>query len=172
MPKVPFRAVALFAASVVIVAGCFLTEPSAQTTVKDLELAFPTVNQLAVTDYYDYGDGCVFFEYRRGSFSSLPDSGWCDNAFSSDPPVAFDPQALDDLSALKAEFRRDGLALTDIRAGFHTHGSLDPGSSFSTDTLCMDYVWHPGWTKLPETDPGNSMSMAVNADWYETNICP
>ena len=127
-------------------------------------------------------EDCVYFEYARGSFTSKPEDEWCrvfdlldERRPGGGPegpvPVAFDDQARADMHAVLAAFDGVGTPLDYMNVVMDADGSIGPDSGFSFDR-CVAYWYDPGWRRLPEDIPGESVSEGIDLNWYRTDHCP
>ena len=154
--------------------GC-LRPTKAGLSVSALSALFPVMDQLDVHSYMadPHDPDCVYFEYRRGSFTSNPSNEFCRTFEGPDDPapVAFDPRATNDMASLIGEFERVGVPIEYLYISQDVAGAVGSGSLFAADR-CVAYVYEPGWSSLPEDIPGESVSTAISADWHKTDNCP
>ena len=160
-----------------VVAACSLTPTvKARVSVANIESVFPVIEADRAQSYLrdaSTGQGdCIFFEYRRGSFSSEPADDTC--VVIHDPAVTpnvepFDAGATRDLSALLSAFHTAGLPLQSMYVNLESGGRIGTESAFSFDR-CVTYYYAPGWSTLPHDD-AHSRSVGVSADWYKTDFC-
>jgi hypothetical protein len=181
------QAPALVVVAALVFAGCGLFRPSKSTvSVDDIALAFPTIQRFSAVAYsHEAGqDGeadCQYFQYGRGAFSSKPEDEFCriydfDNRQpgggpEGPVPVAFDARPRTDLAELLTVFKSVGAPLDYMNVAPTSDGSVGPDSYFDFDR-CVTYVYQPGWTTLPEDDPGRYVSTGINVDWFKTDLCP
>lgn len=167
--------------------GCALVAPAkADVDVAHIAAAFPTIERLSAVVYmHDPGNDsdadCEYFEYGRGAFTSKPEDEFCrvfdyegrhEGGGDEGPvPVPFDDQALADLATLKSALAEDGLALDYMNVVLAPDGSVAGDSNFWFDR-CVTYWYQPGWTTLPEDDPGKLVSTAIDSNWYKEDGCP
>lgn len=175
-PSVRFARLAAAAALLFVVVACVPSR--ANVSIADLERAFPLMTGLGLStyEYRVFNEGepvCESIRYSRGFFSSIPDSTTC-GSFSDDPPDnarAFDDGANADLQRLKAAL--SAVAPVDQQSQVRVDlvdGAVGPGSWFLFDG-CVTYFYEPGWTNLPESIAGRTVSKAISSDWHLVDVC-
>jgi hypothetical protein len=181
VPIVRFGAVLLLTALL----GCALIGPKkADVDVAHVAAAFETIERLGAVAYMvqpeNEGEDCVYFQYKRGAFTSLPQDEFCrvfdfDNrqpgGGSEGPiPIAFDDAAKGDLAELKAALGGVGAPLDYMNLVLRADGSVGRDSGFAFDR-CVMYWYEPGWTSLPEDIDEETVTTAIDSDWYEVDSC-
>jgi hypothetical protein len=161
----------LVASLLVGVAGC---SPSpSRDVVADLERLLPIIEDLQIRSYWLRDEQCEYIAFADSAFSSDVDDEFCGIFPDGDRslvPAAFDAAAIADLDRLKGEFRRVGLTLDYIAASYTREGTIASGSYFSADR-CVGYTYEPGWTELPEDEPGEYVYVGLDEDWWAGDCC-
>jgi hypothetical protein len=145
--------------------------------VSDLASTFPTLQHLGVSFFAhrEFNEGepvCDALVYKRGAFGSIPGSDTCGTFDGSTAiPVVFDPQAVADLAAVRAQFDRIRVPMRYALIMSGPDGAVGAKSKFAVDG-CLTYVYEPGWTSLPETFPGKEVVTGIDQNWYRVDICP
>jgi len=142
------------------------------TVVAGWEREFALIRRLGVRRYsVEPLEGCEVFEYGRGLFVSAPEDefcGWRQGGEPSRARLPFDGQAQQDLRSFLSDAAAVGPTPRYLKVVGDAEGHV-VGGAFSSD-LCRDYLYRPGWTEMPQANPGEVI-VPVDSDWLEVSYC-